>query len=346
MRIDQERDAWEKDPRLFPLDKVGKNSSSGDRDYTWILRSMDERAMAARDLLELWFHDFPADIRGRWDLYRRFSGESRLQLMGAFWELYCFNLLREAGFVVESHPTVDDGNSAHPDFCARHENGSPALYLEARFNQGTMSEENDETRCHQFIEELREKVRHPNRRVSIEFESKTTSQPSARRIAQKINQRINEAGDVDFETEDNGWQFGISIYPKAEYHRDGDDAIVSSSQGGSGTVSAEVRSIRKALSKKKAGKYGMFKVPYIIALNCDDASREYVEYALFGDIRDGIRMKDGFFHNNSSISGVFFVEWLTAVNALEKKPCLFINPDAKNPIPSDWFPTFEKILFS
>jgi hypothetical protein len=346
MRINQERDSWEKDPRLFPLDKVGKNSSSGDRDYTWLLRSMNERAVAARNLLELWFHDFPADIQGRWELYRRFSGESRRHTMGAFWELFCFNLLREAGFVVESHPTVDDGNSTHPDFCARYENGSPASYLEARFNQGTFSEENDETRCHQFIEELREKVRHPNRRVSIGFRYKSTSQPSARRIAQKINERINEAGDVDFEAEDNGWWFDINIYPKADFHRDGDDAIVSTSQGDSGTVWAEVRSIRMALSKKKAGKYGVFKVPYIIALNSDDSYREYVDYALFGDFRDGIRVKDGFFHNNSSISGVFSVEWLTAANALEKKPCLFVNPDARNPIPSDWFPDFEKIQLS
>ena len=96
------KEQWESDPRLFPREEAGTGSSPHDQNYSWLLRSNYEDAVAARDYLESWLRDYRQNNNDGRDLYCRFKSKNKLEHFGAFWELYCFHLLRREGFRVES----------------------------------------------------------------------------------------------------------------------------------------------------------------------------------------------------------------------------------------------------
>lgn len=346
-KFEVDRSLWEQAPALFQKPDLAAGSDADDHNYTWLLRSTGEQATEARRRLETWFRGFPEDTNDKWELFRRFSNDDELQHVGAFWELYCCSLLQRHGFDVEVHPEAREEKSTHPDFRASR-GGDAVLDLECRLLRGPMLDVAEQARMRDFMAALQKRVTSPRFWVHVHYSVRGRNAPSVKKIAGGIQGRLDQAGadpPVDFELTSNGWHFDIHAYSKNGAEVEDDRAIAGSDWTDAGTAPGFVASIKDKLGEKKAGRYGIEKVPYVIALNSrtiiDD---EWVEYALYGGLtvipNIGLRKreKDGFFSTeNTHVSGVLWVHDLMPTNTDEKKPVLWHNPNAKNPIASeDW----------
>src|SRR5207253_4733053 len=95
--------------------------------FAFLNRSSQVRIQLVRQLLEGWFDDFPD--RGKPDLRSRLRSKRDREHWGAFFELYCYCLLRRQGFMISLHPEADPTKTTRPDFLVE-KNGMPAFYME------------------------------------------------------------------------------------------------------------------------------------------------------------------------------------------------------------------------
>ncbi len=105
-------------------------------EYALLERSTLPEHEQARSLLEQWFQDYPSDAEkqsGRADHQKNFcaafGAQRDRQHQAAFFELYCYTLLRRHHFDIEIEPPVET-SSHHPDFLAQSA-GTPICFFEA-----------------------------------------------------------------------------------------------------------------------------------------------------------------------------------------------------------------------
>src|SRR5205085_9975534 len=74
--------------------------------YQFLNRSARPEYEETRNLLEKWFQDYPEPYK--LNLSKEFSSKPDQQLLGAFFELYCYTLLRIQGSDVKPQQVVDE----------------------------------------------------------------------------------------------------------------------------------------------------------------------------------------------------------------------------------------------
>ena len=342
-----DRETWEINTGLFPASNVRCVFSGGDRNYIWLLRSSDPQAVETRERLERWFEAYPADIDGKWELYRRFSNDDELQHVGACWELTCCMFLQKQGFDVTVHPHATQGKSTHPDFRACR-GKQVVLDLECRLLEGPMVDVAESKRISNFMATLCNRVTSSRFWVHVQLERRANKHPSGRKIADQIQfalDRAKEEPPDDVELKSNGWHFNVQFYPKNGAVVANNYAIPGSGWSDSCSAAEFTSAIKDKLNEKKAGRYGVENTPYIIALNSrSPISDDHVERALYGDlalIQESNKYrskKNGFFSiENSRVSAVLWTYDSVPTNCEAKQPTLWHNPNAVNPLdPTEW----------
>ncbi|MCP4674210.1 MAG: hypothetical protein GY854_01555 [Deltaproteobacteria bacterium] len=334
----EQRIQWENDPRLFPVDQIGRDSTISDKDYKYLLRSENDDVVEARARLEKWFAEFNTDSKEKWRLYRSFSGRDERNYLSAFWELYCHHLLVKQNFDVIVHPDLDTEKENHLDFLVQRQ-GKPVFFLECSILDGPEIEEASQRRMYHLIDDLLQRVKSHHFEVHISFKIRGEKSPSAKTIADRIKNFLNNTEakeNISFDIEVDDWLLSVSAHPKRGTRVTSDLTVRSHSWGGGHTSVNMTQSIMRKLNEKRAHRYGVTNLPYIIAVNCRSGiDNENVEYALYGDIFDEKRMSDGFFcGQNSHASGMLWVCYLMPTST-NREPVLWHNPNAINPIPGE-----------
>src|SRR5437660_5270911 len=96
--------------------------------FAFLNRSALLKFERTRTLLESWFHDYPAAHQA--SLRASFRSDRDTQHWGAFFELYCYALLRRQGFTVSVEQVVDTVVNRPIDFFVQ-KDATPLFYLEA-----------------------------------------------------------------------------------------------------------------------------------------------------------------------------------------------------------------------
>src|SRR6266566_561000 len=96
--------------------------------YQFLNRSARLEYEETRNLLERWFQDYPEPYK--LNLSKEFRSKPDKQHLGAFFELYCYSLLRVQGFDIKPQQVVDKMKGNPVDFLIKSVD-TPLLYLEA-----------------------------------------------------------------------------------------------------------------------------------------------------------------------------------------------------------------------
>lgn len=118
--------------------------------YSSLTSSIKPEIITIRQLLETWFQEFP-DVADKFDLVGRFQSDNDDQHLAAFFELYCFTLLRSQGFEVEVHQRIDPKRGTQPDFLAKRDN-VPLFYLECTTVTDRPEETGEQKRLHDVLD--------------------------------------------------------------------------------------------------------------------------------------------------------------------------------------------------
>src|SRR5260370_39830532 len=96
--------------------------------YQFLNRSARPEYEETRHLLEKWFQDYPEPYK--LNLSKEFCSKPDKQHLGAFFELYCYSLLRVQGFDIKPQQVVDKMKGNPVDFLINSAD-TPLFYLEA-----------------------------------------------------------------------------------------------------------------------------------------------------------------------------------------------------------------------
>jgi hypothetical protein len=316
----------------------------------------------ARNRLECWFDNYPAS--GKVDLRSQFRSSRNCQHRGAFFELYCHALLRHQDFDVELHPSAGGGKTTRPDFLVSRD-GEKAFYMECTLAADSDIDDASQTRLDQVIDGLNESLHSPNFFISVQVEDAPSHSPSISRMRRFLEDRLRGL-DPD-EVAEVMTARGLEDYDRWSY-ADGEWEVVFSpvpiapefrGQPGArpiGTVLYKAREIdpeRPLLNSlaKKAKRYGVLDLPYVIAVDTMDVHTEEddVGDALFGRKVARFTKETGqvsFVYSGSDalwtgrgrpryrrVSAVFVARWLRAstIKTVET-PVLWHNPWASIPL--------------
>lgn len=332
--------------------------------YNVLNRSARSEYEAARQLLEKWFLDYPADPKqNRESLQGKFCSNDSDHL-SAFFELYTYAWLKYQRFLVHPEYVVDQSKNRPIDFFVQPPDGLP-FYLEAVVAMDSEAEVKSEGP----LEELRQslsKINDPNFLIDFKWERKSDKQlPTAqmRLDLQKWLQKLGEDSTQEEKPEPasyerNGWKLLFFAVPRS---RQGKLKHQILGQPLSAQWVPFENSLRKKLEDKgEKGRYGNLEYPFIIAVNilAQDSLGCNLDELLFGkevylfDRQSGEGAmtrsthllnrpfsENGFWRarrrwreDREHVSAVLLVDDLWPLSIAHKTPILWHNPSAARPL--------------
>lgn len=249
-----------------------KPATHNENTYGYYDRSARKDVSKVRDVLNLWFDNYPDEEKP--ELKSRF----KKTFSSAFYELFIFNLFKNQGFDITIHPNVPN-SSKRPDFLLA-KNGIE-FYLEAKVAKGESEEqESYKHRINQIYDSLNN-IKSPNFFFRIEeLDLKTKLQPSTKQIRSKIEneltkfapdevtRQINTNGfdsSPRISVEDDNLKLVISLIPKDPKNRNNDGRPIGAYPH-EAYMGGEEESIKTSF-EKKAKRYGKLDKPYIVCIN-------------------------------------------------------------------------------
>jgi hypothetical protein len=341
---------------MTPFDEFARTDDTprgrSESAYSHLNRSADPVFSASRARILNWSARYPASKLEKW--LKDFKSETELKHHGAFFELYCHELLLRHGFRLEVEAHSNAGMSTTADFLA-YRGDEVAFHLEAKVIGPPPEEEAINRRLAHFKDVLR-KITIPGFVLSIDVLASSDHSPSCQRAAGFIraaassldrNEIITSENTPAFEYADGGWFFVFRFYPLK------DDSPLSGElcEGFEPRfVNAEGR-LLKAL-ERKATKYGEFTDPYVVAVNCVDWAVRQDDFlrALHGKeaTLDHLPARssrtefkgfwvDGSGYQHTRVSAVITTLHLMPWTVLTTQPVLWINPGTAHPLNSNWW---------
>jgi len=249
-----------------------KPATHNEDTYDYYDRSARTDVSKVRDVLNIWFDEYPDKEKP--EIKSRF----RKTFSSAFYELFVFNLFKNQGFDILIHPKVPNSNR-RPDFLLS-KNGVE-FYLEAKVAKGESEEQEAyKKRINQIYDSINT-IKSPNFYFRIEeLDLKTKIQPSTKQIrstienelqkfdADEVSELIKSSGfdrSPRISLEDNNLKLAISLIPKDPEHRNHNGRPIGVYQHGA-YLGGEQESIKTSF-KKKAKRYGKLDKPYIVCIN-------------------------------------------------------------------------------
>lgn len=325
-------------------------------EYKFLDRSALPEHEQVRGLLERWFQDYPLDCQARF--CRAFKLNRDRQHQAAFFELYCYILLRTHRFEIKIEPPIT--NSSHrPDFFA-HSAGTPVCYVEAALVADPISDVGKEV----ILRQIREMIYTlPSSNFWIGFHVHaasnnpfTTAQTA--QVRSKLQEWLQKHSQHDLRLNIGGWDITFSLIRKSQVTEE-NGAISSYEPQWVDPRSAVLESLNDKAKNYKEG----LEYPYIIAVNAlaIKAMHADMEEVLFGkelvqlDRQTGqIRLirapftqgrsmdDDGLCFGrsgvrNRQVSAVLLVDGLWPLAIARRTPVLWHNPWTQHPLkPNIW----------
>lgn len=320
-----------------------------------------------RNLLERWFEDYPAS--GKEELRSQFRSNRNSQHWGAFFELYCYTILCYQGFEVELHPSGAAGKTTRPDFLVSR-NGEKLFYMECTLAADSVFNDAAQKRLDEVIDSLNERLELTDFFISVEVKDAPPQSPSIRRMRSFLEERLcklnpDEVTEVmrtrgleDYDRwvyTDAEWEVVFSPVPIApEFRGQPGTRPIGEVLYDDGEINPE-RPLVNALNKK-AGRYGVLDLPYVIAV---DAMDVYTEESDVGDALFGRKLAQfnkqtrevSYVYSGSNalwrgpngptytrVSGVLVARRLKAATVTDANtPALWHNPWSSKPLnPELW----------
>jgi hypothetical protein len=314
-------------------------------------RSSRQAFVNIRALLSDLISKYPESERS--ELVARFRCGDDEQYASAEFELLVFSLMQAAGFGLQPHPDLPNGNASKPDFLVTGPSGRQ-FYLEAVLARDGMQSALSDPVITTTLHKLRT-TSHPRFQVIARISGRPTSQPSGRRLLHEILKWLDTL-DAQAEVPSFEWRHEALLLRFTAHaikpDQQAEPPLLAGYAGEAGLVDT-YGGLRENL-KFKGGKYGKLDLPLIVAANHASPffSPDEATQALFGplqvtvDINDPV--SDGRLSHAPSgawisrggpiyrgMSGAWIFNNLSASNLARSFPVLYLNPWAKNLIPDD-----------
>ena len=341
-------------------------------EYNYLNNSARPGIEAFRNVAENWFQKYPKE--GRKDLRSRFRSQDDIPHAGAFFELFLHEIFTKMGFLVNIH----NKEGKKPDFLFSKENYS-LFYLEGTVINCRKDFDLHNNKVIAQVYDSINNINSPNFFLWVRIEGTISSAPSVRKERIKIERwlenldpdnyyKFQKSADI-YKLPIYKWEFQGSIIqliavakPPCLRGKQGIRPIEAYLPDGVKQID-NAPMIKRSISDK-AGRYGVFDIPYIIATNILGIFPDHTDVvdALFGQeavrIRNSegvdeevlVRCKNGVFigpkgPQNTRVSAVLVFFDLNPFNLASNQPVLYHNPWASKPLLLNEFP-FDQVVYT
>ncbi len=326
-------------------------------EYHALDRNPHAAAERTRQLLDQWCADLPAAAAAQ--IRERFADPKDIVHRGAFLELYLHRLGGALGYHVDNDIGNDANGRRRPDMLWR--SGDGELYVEATALAGDDVGDPVVNRRLDEIHDAVNAVDAPAFSVDLDIADHGAGTPSIKKITKAV-QRFLDGLDPDelladlaaggerprFDYATGGWTFSIVADPLQPEHRDYPHHRVLAGRFSDADTIDDFTPLRRKL-KKKAGRYGVLNMPYVLAILCAGTFVEdrEINAALMGPLVhwfdttrgqwDSARQRDGAWMGpngsiNARLSAVLTFPRLSPTAICAVEPTLWINPWATRPL--------------
>lgn len=268
----------------------------GEPHFSYLNRSGRSDVARVREIAEDWFSRYPNDHKE--ELRSRFQSSDDINFLSSFFELFLHELLFRFGYSVTVHPNLPSGSSKRPDFFVRsaREDG---FYLEAVMALSKSAKQLAADRRLDVLYNTINGIESPNFFIGIKMKRAPDTPPPGGKIRAFLGKQLQcldpddysnwtESGGFDclptWEFSHDGWHVEFFAIPKSKSLRGNTDVRPLSMQMPMEARFIDTRTpIRDAITQK-AGRYGRFDCPFIVAVNALDpfVDDDDVMEALFG----------------------------------------------------------------
>lgn len=304
-----------------------------------------------RALLTNLISRYPQDERD--ELVARFRCGDDEQYASAEFELLLFSVMEAAGFRLQPHPELSNGNSSRPDFLVTDRDGSK-FYLEAVLAREATQSALADPVIAATLHKLRT-TSHPRFQVVARILGRTTTQPSGRRLLHEILRWLDmlepQAEGRTFEWRHEALLLQFTAHAISPLQQP-DPPLLAGYMGEAGAVNT-YGGLRDNL-KFKGGKYGKLDLPLIVAANHTSPffSPDEATQALFGPLQITVSLDDpnadgrlthapdGAWLSRGGpiyrgMSGAWIFNNFSSARLATASPVLYLNPWATQAVPPD-----------
>lgn len=341
-------------------------ASHGESSFSFLNRSALPEEECIREQLELWFDRLPEN--GKMELRNRFRDQDDRQHLGAFFELYCHEMLVRQGYTVELHQSPPNGKKTCPDFLVKVKD-EPLFYLETTLAAESNDDQAESRRKNQLYD-LLDLLDSPNFFLGIEIVSSSVQVPGSAPIRAFLRDWLSQLDpdqvSMQYErnqelpkitwTDNHEWEIEFTAIPKKKEAR-GTPGVRPLGMFFQQPRRIDSRSALLRSLKSKAGYYGELDLPFIIAVDAVDEwvfeSDFSVSSALFGkeilhfdrrslELLPSTREPNGLWWGPKGprftrVSGVLFAFQNRPFSCCRKTPELWLNPWATRVFDPVWW---------
>jgi hypothetical protein len=252
--------------------------------FGFLNRRAGAKWQRVRDLLDEWFGRV-LDEEARADLRGRLRSGAEVDFRSAFFELYCHEALRRAGWGLEHHPRLAH-TSRRPDL--RASRGGITAYVEVTTTSAPRLDEASQARLNTVIDMINDRMDVGQFMLGVEVLSVGNAAPATEPLCARLRawlasldadqlialgSRDADDGIESLEWAQGGWRLVFEAYPLLPDRRGPGGRIIGTARPAEARIIDDVTPLRKRLTDK-AKKYGKLDAPFVIAI---DAAGEFTE---------------------------------------------------------------------
>jgi hypothetical protein len=259
---------------LFEIDRQSRNAE-GDC-YALFKKYDAQEDIEIRTILQQWFDEYPCLHQS--GLRKRFAAQDKRQHLGAFFELYCHQWLREQGYEVECLDD-DGGDKKTPDYLVKSQ-GIPKFYMECTISGESDREISNKPNQKRIVEWIK-KSGLTGLGLDVSFAGVMQGNPDKRDIIAFLKEKVSVLKATRYEEVTQGQEYNVGaewtyskdgvrfrLEPHRSEHSDDKIFVIGYSpnaHGHSGRDKEILKDLRKKAAKQK--QFLLQDIPYVIALN-------------------------------------------------------------------------------
>ena len=252
--------------------------------FSFLNRRAGASWQRVRDLLDEWFGRVP-DEEARADLRGRLRSGTEVDFRSAFFELYCHEALRRAGWGLEHHPRLAH-TSRRPDL--RASRGGITTYVEVTTTSTPRLDEAAQARLNTVIDMINDRMEIDQFMLGVEVLNVGNAAPATEPLCAQLQawlaslnadqlitlgSRDADDGIESLEWAQDSWRLVFEAYPLQPGRRGPGGRIIGTLRPAEADVIDDVTPLRRRLTAK-AKAYGDLDAPFVIAI---DAVGEFTE---------------------------------------------------------------------